>query len=70
MQVYKINARKIVYFVENEHKIMSDSGYSMQELCAVIVTNLNKPNKREFATNFDIAVTRINVKRIIGRIRV
>ena len=49
---------------------MSDSGYSMQELCAVIVTNLNKPNKREFATNFDIAVTRINVKRIIGRIRV
>ena len=40
---------------------MSDSGYSMQELCAVIVINLNKPNKRELATNFDIAATRINV---------
>ena len=32
-----------VYFVESEHEIMSDRGFSIQELCAVRDITLNRP---------------------------
>ena len=48
-----------------------------QELCAVRGITLNRPKQKEndqfaergIATNFDIAATRINVERFIGRVR-
>ena len=54
-----------VYFVESEHEIMSDCGFSIQELCAVRGITLNrlkhKENdqfaERDTATKFDIAAT-------------
>ena len=67
-----------VYFVESEHEIMSDRGFSIQELCAVRRDiTLNRPKQKEndqfagrdIATNFDIAATRIHVERFIGRVR-
>ena len=67
----------VVYFVESEHEIMSDRGFSIQELCAVRGITLNRPKQKEndqfaerdIATNFGIATTRINVERFIGRVR-
>ena len=54
-----------VYFVESEHEVMSDCGFSIQELCAVRGITLNrlkhKENdqfaERDTATKFDIAAT-------------
>ena len=67
----------VVYFVESEHEIMSDCGFSIQELCAVRGITLNRPKQKEndqfaerdIATNFGIATTRINVECFIGRVR-
>ena len=66
-----------VYFVENEHKIMSDRRFSIQELCAVRGVTFSKLKQKEndqfaerdAAINFDIAATRIHVERFIGRVR-
>ena len=56
---------------------MSDRGFSIQELCASQGITLNRPKRKEndqfievdFATNFDIAATRIHVERFIGQVR-
>ena len=65
-----------VYFVESEHKVMSDRGFSIQELCVVRgITSHNRPKEkgndefaeRDAATNFDIAASRIRVERFTGR---
>ena len=65
-----------VCFVESEHEIMSEHGFSIQELCAVRGMTLNRPKQKEnnqfaerdIATNFDIAATRIHVERFTGRV--
>ena len=66
-----------ILFVEKEHEIMSDRGFSIQDFCAIIGVSLNRPKQNEcdqfaqvdVAKNFDIAATRIHVERFIGRIR-
>eukprot|EP00794_Sanderia_malayensis_P008326 gene8326-9219_t len=64
-------------FVEEEHEIMSDRGFSIQDLCAIKGVALNRPKQKDcdqflqkdVASNFDIAATRIHVERFIGRVR-
>ena len=66
-----------VYLIEQEHEIMSDRGYSIQELCADRDITLNRPKQKEnyqfmevdVATNLDIAAARIHFERFIGRVR-
>ena len=66
-----------VFLVERKHEIMSDRGFSIQELCGSRNITLNRPKQKEndqfmevdVATNFDIAVARIHVERFIGRVR-
>ena len=63
-------------FVEKDHEIMSDRGFSIQEYCALKGVTLNRPKRKEHdqfpesdvALNFDIAATRIHVERFIGRV--
>lgn len=67
----------ILKFVETEHEIMTDRGFSIQDLCAEKGVTLNRPKQKEddqFSNtenqrNFDIASTRIHVERFIGRVR-
>ena len=64
-------------YVEEEHEIMSDSGFSIQDFCAkkgILLNRLKQKDSSQFseqdiAKNFDIAATRIHVERFIGRIR-
>ena len=64
-------------FVQEEHEIMSDRGFSIQELCAIKGITLNRPkqkdsdqfSQKDVSSNFDIAATRIHVERFIGRVR-
>ena len=57
--------------------IMSDHGFSIQDLCSSKGITLNRPkqkNKAQFEQHeiekkFDIAATRIHVERFIGRVR-
>jgi hypothetical protein len=64
-------------FVEKDHEIMSDRGFSIQDFCAAKGVSLNRPKFKDsdqftqgdVAKNFDIAATRIHVERFIGRIR-
>ena len=66
-----------VHLVEREHKIMSDHGFSIQELCASWGIILNRPKQKEndefmevdVAANFDVVATRIHVEQFIGWIR-
>jgi hypothetical protein len=66
-----------ILFVEKDHEIMSDRGFSIQEFCATKGITLNRPKQKDsdqfsqvdVARNFDIASTRIHVERYIGRIR-
>ena len=65
-----------ILFVEKEHEIMSDRGFSIQDFCAIKGVSLNRLKQKEcdqfarvdVAKNFDIAATRIHVERFIGRI--
>ena len=65
-----------VHLVEREHEIMSDRGFSIQELCASRDITLNRPKEKEndqfmevdVATNFDIVGTRIHFEQFIGRV--
>ena len=62
-----------VYFVESEHQVMSECGFSIQDLCVVRGITLNRPKEKrndEFAerdvtTNF--VATQIHVERFTGR---
>ena len=64
-------------YVEEEHEVMSDKGFSIQDLCAIKGVFLNRPkqkdgdqfNEADVQKNFDIASTRIHVERYIGRVR-
>ena len=64
-------------FVQEEHEIMSDKGFSIQLLCAIKGITLNRPEQKEshqfsqkdVASNFDIAATWIHVEQFIGRVR-
>ena len=66
-----------IEYVNEGHEIMSDRGFSIQDLCSVKGITLNRPkqkdddqfNQSEVARNFDIAATRIHVERFIGRVR-
>ena len=66
-----------LYLVEREHEVVSDRGFSIQELCASRGITLNRPKQKkndhfmevDVATNFDIAATRVHVERFIGRVR-
>ena len=66
-----------VYLVEQEHEIISDRGFSIQELCASQGITLSRSKQKEndqfievdVATNFNIAATRIHVERFTGRVR-
>ena len=53
---------------------MSDRHFSIEELYAIQAITFKKKENDQFmevevATNFDIAATRIHVKRFIGRVR-
>ena len=63
--------------VEEEHELMADRGFSIQDFCASKGLTLNRSkckereqfNEADVAMNFDIAATRIHVERFIGRVR-
>lgn len=67
----------VLQFVNEEHEIMTDRGFAIQDLCAIKGVLLNRPkqkdssqfSQREVQINFDIAATRIHVERFIGRVR-
>ena len=68
---------RVLDFVEPEHEIMSDKGFAIQDYCSCKGIYLNRPAQKnnpqfsnaEIAGNFDIAATRIHVKRFIDRVR-
>ena len=67
----------VIEWVEQDHEIMADKGFAVQELCAIKGIYLNRPaqkNEDQFAQsdvagNFDISATRIHVERYIGCVR-
>ena len=67
---------QMLLYVEEEHEIMSDRGFSIQDFCAKKGILLNRPKQKDssqfseqdIAKNFDIAATRIHVERFIVRI--
>ena len=67
----------ILNLIEEEHELMSDRGFAVQELCSIKGIFLNRPKQKdedqftqqEVHRNFDIASTRIHVERFIGRVR-
>ena len=69
----------VLNFVNEGHEIMTDRGFSIQDLCAIKGVSLNRPKQKdtdsnqfsegEIQINFDIAATRIHVERYIGRVR-
>ena len=64
----------VIHWIQPEHELMADRGFAIQELCALKGVHLNRPAQKmsdqftqaEVASNFDIASTRIHVKRLIG----
>ena len=68
---------EILKFVEEEHELMSDRGFAVQELCSIKGIFLNRPKQKdtdqfsehEVHRNFDIVATRIHVERFIARVR-
>ena len=69
----------ILSYVNEDHEIMTDRGFAIQDLCAIKKVSLNRPKQKdstkigfghgEIHRNFDIAATRIHVERYIGRVR-
>ena len=69
----------ILSYVSEDHEIMTDRGFAIQDLCAIKGISLNRPKQKdaesnqftqgEIHRNFDIAATRIHVERYIGRVR-
>ena len=69
----------VLSYVSEDHEIMSDRGFSIQDLCAIKGVSLNRPKQKdsnsgkfqhgEIHKNFDITSTRIHVERFIGRVR-
>ena len=67
----------VLDWVESNHEIMADRGFSIQDYCSIKGVYLNQPAQKEsnqfsnseVAANFDIASTRIHVERFIGRVR-
>ena len=67
----------VLQYVEEEHEVMSDRGFAIQEICAIKGVTLNRPKQKDadqfsqadVKKNFDIAATRIHVERFIGRVR-
>ena len=70
---------QVLNYVTEGHEIMTDRGFSIQDLCAIKGVSLNRPKQKdsesnqftqgEIHKNFDIAATRIHVERYIGRVR-
>ena len=66
----------VLDWVEPEHEVMADRGFSIQDYCASKGVYLNRPAQKhndqisqsEIAVNFNIAATRIHVERFIGRV--
>ena len=67
----------ILNFVSKEHEVMTDRGFSIQDLCVIKGIALNRPKQKEnsqftveqIERNFDIASTRIHVERFFSRVR-
>lgn len=67
----------ILRYVRQEHEVMTDRGFAIQDMCAIKGVALNRPKQKEgsqfseeeIQRNFDIAATRIHVERFIGRVR-
>ena len=69
----------ILDFVTEDHEVMSDKGFSIQDICAIKGVSLNRPKQKdsesggfpqqEIHRNFDITSCRIHVERFIGRVR-
>ena len=67
----------VLNWVEEEHEIMSGKGFAMQDfgnIKGIYLNRLSQKNNPQFseaeaANNFDIAGTRIHVKKFIGRVR-
>ena len=68
----------VLEWIQPEHELMADRGFSVQDYCSVKGVYLNRPAQKDsdqfsqsdVASNFDIASTRIHVERFIGRARV
>ena len=60
-------------FYKTEHEVMSDRGFSIQELCAMRVITLNRTkqeendqfDQRHVTKNFEIAASGIHVERFM-----
>ena len=69
----------ILGFVAEDHEVMSDRGFSIQDLCAIKGVTLNRPKQKDAESgkftqpechqHFNITSTRIHVERFIGRVR-
>ena len=67
----------ILQYTYENHEIMTDRGFSIQDLCVIHGVSLNRPKQKDSSQfseadvkrNFDIAATRIHVERFIGRVR-
>ena len=69
----------ILNYVSEDHEIMTDRGFAIQDLCAIKGVSLNRPKQKdsesnnfkmgEIHRNFNIAAARIHVERYIGRVR-
>ena len=67
----------VLEWIQPEHELMADRGFSVQDYCSVKGVYLNRPAQKDsdqfsqsdVASNFDIASARIHVERFIGRAR-
>ena len=67
----------ILEWIQPEHELMADRGFSVQDYCSVKGVYFNRPAQKDsdqfsqsdVASNYDIASTRIHVERFIGRAR-
>ena len=57
---------RAVHLVEQKHEIISDHGFSIQELCASRGITLNRPKQKE---NDQFMEADVATKRFIGRVR-